>query len=637
MLLLGMPTLAFAEADARVGDTEAEPLTEQADEILVASGTWGTCPWTIDTDGLLKVYPGTGSDVPYMDGVSVRAASPWHEYESKIKSVKFVSEGDARVVLPRYSGCLFSSMYHLTSADLSEADASSAKDMWNMFWDCNKLVSADVSGLVTSSVTDISDLFHDCESLVSVNTAGWDTSSVVHMFDVFDRCESLTSLDVSSWDTSSVTSFSYMFWRCSQLTTLDLSGWDTSSLEETDSMFQYCSSLETLDLSGWNTPNLKYTLSMFDQCSSLKTVYVGDGWNTSKVTVSRGMFNGCSALKGSNGTAYDPEHTDAEYARVDMGGKPGYFTYTYIPDVPDEPDDSDVPEVQDFKTANLTLGEQVGLTFWAELPEGADQESAYVDFSVGGKSARTAQVTFGDSKASGSRRGFTFDLTSIEMAEPVTATLHYELDGVEKTSTLTYTIEQYFRDFDKVASRYPEEAVELVHATANYGHYMQPFLSAANGWSLGDDYQELALSYGSPDVSAASKGLSSFAVNVVYPSSLIRSITATVSFGSLTSVDYCLTPVSPDSLFAASTSWDWRKVSFDRLSDGRQLIRFDGIMPQDFGRTLEVSGSCDGKYYRIDASVLGIMGLTFNSSDATTQAAYASAYELWKAAQAFAD
>jgi hypothetical protein len=38
------------------------------------------------------------------------------------------------------------------------------------------------------------------------------------------------------------------------------------------------------------------------------------------------MFFGCTSLVGGNGTVYDANHIDVEYARIDKPGQPGYFT-----------------------------------------------------------------------------------------------------------------------------------------------------------------------------------------------------------------------------------------------------------------------------------------------------------------------
>ena len=38
------------------------------------------------------------------------------------------------------------------------------------------------------------------------------------------------------------------------------------------------------------------------------------------------MFSLCNSLVGGNGTLFDGDHVDKEYARIDKEGTPGYFT-----------------------------------------------------------------------------------------------------------------------------------------------------------------------------------------------------------------------------------------------------------------------------------------------------------------------
>ena len=38
------------------------------------------------------------------------------------------------------------------------------------------------------------------------------------------------------------------------------------------------------------------------------------------------MFANCIRLRGQNGTIYDGEHIDKEYARIDKEGIPGYLS-----------------------------------------------------------------------------------------------------------------------------------------------------------------------------------------------------------------------------------------------------------------------------------------------------------------------
>ena len=66
--------------------------------------------------------------------------------------------------------------------------------------------------------------------------------------------------------------------------------------------------------------------SMFSNCSSLKTILVSDKFKVKQVVSSYSMFYNSPLLVGGNGTTYDTNHTDKEYARIDTPGAFGYFT-----------------------------------------------------------------------------------------------------------------------------------------------------------------------------------------------------------------------------------------------------------------------------------------------------------------------
>ncbi|MBR6082298.1 MAG: BspA family leucine-rich repeat surface protein, partial [Salinivirgaceae bacterium] len=61
----------------------------------------------------------------------------------------------------------------------------------------------------------------------------------------------------------------------------------------------------------------------------LTTIYASSGADWSGVYSSNEMFTGCENLKGGNNTEWSDDYTDAEYARIDSEGKPGYFTEAY--------------------------------------------------------------------------------------------------------------------------------------------------------------------------------------------------------------------------------------------------------------------------------------------------------------------
>ena len=268
---------------AHAEDTDTGESTEVT---TVASGTWGTCPWTLDSNGVLTIGAGTGENIP-----SDTQQGPWYQYRTKIKSVKTTGT----VVLPASSAYLFASCSSLTNLDLKSFDTSKVTDMSYMFIGCNALASLDASSWDTSKVTDMRRMFYACRKLTSLDASKWDTSEVTSMFSTFDGCSSLTSLDVSSWDTSKVTDMHQMFAGCSKLTNLDVSDWDTSKVTNMFNTFSGCSGLTNLDVSKWDTSNVTNMESLFYGCSKLTSLDVSN-WVTSNVTDMDGMFYGCSSL-----------------------------------------------------------------------------------------------------------------------------------------------------------------------------------------------------------------------------------------------------------------------------------------------------------------------------------------------------
>ena len=65
---------------------------------------------------------------------------------------------------------------------------------------------------------------------------------------------------------------------------------------------------------------------MFENCRDLTTIYASERFVPVSEADSERMFSNCVKLVGRNGTAYDADHIDAEYARIDTADAPGYFT-----------------------------------------------------------------------------------------------------------------------------------------------------------------------------------------------------------------------------------------------------------------------------------------------------------------------
>lgn len=123
-------------------------------------------------------------------------------------------------------------------------------------------------------------------------------------------------------------STAYWFHVCSSLTTITgIENLNTSNVTSMSCVFSGCSGLTSLDVSGFNTSKVTSMSGMFQRSPSLTTIYADETkWSAANVTNSNNMFSGCTSLVGGRGTVFDADHTDAEYARIDKPGRPGYFT-----------------------------------------------------------------------------------------------------------------------------------------------------------------------------------------------------------------------------------------------------------------------------------------------------------------------
>ena len=277
-------------------EVEEPALTAQADEDLVVSGEWGECSWSLDSEGLLRIWPTDATSGQLADSMGYETGDseayfPWWSYASSVVSVA-IDEG---VILPDNCQGMFSHCEHLSFIDVSRWDTSSVTDMSCLFSGCESLTSLDVSNWDTSSVTDMSGLFQSCLKVTSLDVSNWDTSSVTDMGFLFSRCRRLTFLDFTSWDTSLVVDVQRMFQECKALESIDVSGWDTSRMKNMNGLFLNCESISSLDVSGWVTSRVTDMAALFANCQRVLSLDVS-GWDTSNVTEMGSIFKGCQSL-----------------------------------------------------------------------------------------------------------------------------------------------------------------------------------------------------------------------------------------------------------------------------------------------------------------------------------------------------
>ena len=231
----------------------------------IASGSFGTSAWRIDSNGTLYIGAGEFSDTPLNPNGST-SSSPWFQWRSQIKSIHL----DGPIIASDSLNNLFDYLSNVTDIE-------------------------GIEQLDTSKTTKMQRVFGGCSSLTSLDLTSWDVSKVVDIFSLFNGATNMQSLNVSNWDTSSMTNITYAFSTMSKLKNLDLSRWRVTPLNATQGVFMGDSSLEELDLTGFDMTKLpsssynKYVMTLFFQnTNSLKSLKLSDKfriWGTDDTNV----------------------------------------------------------------------------------------------------------------------------------------------------------------------------------------------------------------------------------------------------------------------------------------------------------------------------------------------------------------
>ena len=275
---------------------------------------------------------------------------------------------------------MFYNQSALTELDLSNFDTSSVRNITAMFRQCKNLTKIDLSNFDTSRVESVYSLFGACSNLEEINLSNWDLTKVTRMDDItiyamkegntsklkkvimdnavfpsnmsymFANLSEIEEVSIKNADTSRVTTMLCLFVNDNKLKKIDLSGIDTSNVINMSSMFVfcdsltelvlnfdvgkvedmgsmfYCQNLETIDIRTWNTKNLTNARGMFSNAPKLKTIIVSDKFVTNKIGDSQPLFGNSPSLVGGNGTTYNEDYINKEYARIDTANTPGYFT-----------------------------------------------------------------------------------------------------------------------------------------------------------------------------------------------------------------------------------------------------------------------------------------------------------------------
>lgn len=298
-----------------------------------------------------------------------------------------------------------------------------------------------------------------------------------------------------------------------------------------------------------------------------------------------------------------------------------------------------------FRTHSLSLDGKIGVRFFMELPtiEDVDWTQSHMDFSVGGKGAFQASDSFDaeDKNNAGTFYAFTCYVSSIQMAEPITATFHYAEDGVEKSVAQTYSVSQYFSDYESVADQYDQKVTNLVHAMADYGHYVQLYLSAYRKWEIGTDYAEIkaVTNYTNQMVDEARVATEPYAIECNVPKDgEIKKVMMSLDLETDTSI-YLRVHMSANASVTSAVRADGTTLETAKAKEGVWRIVVPNIMADELGSVhdfvITTSGGTEASVRVSALSFASVLLHDDNEDDQNALFAMTSMYRYYEAAKAY--
>lgn len=237
---------------------------------------------------------------------------------------------------------------------------------------------------------------------------------------------------------------------------------------------------------------------------------------------------------------------------------------------------ADKPEIESW---SVVLSGQIGMNFYMTIPEGYQPDTMKI--TIGSR-----EVTAKGVKQDDGRYKFTCYLTSVEMAEQITAVYTYEVDGTEARESKTTSIQGYLNEIIVNIDHKEEyeKAKALAKALLNYGYYAQKAVAD------GVNHPETDETYiGEANLPTEITG---YVTEPTLDSSIITGVTYSLSLDTETALNIYLTTadgcvLSKDNVVISATGADV-KYSVDKVGS-RYRVKITGIGAHELGTVITVT------------------------------------------------
>ena len=242
---------------------------------------------------------------------------------------------------------------------------------------------------------------------------------------------------------------------------------------------------------------------------------------------------------------------------INSASETDYASEPVLLSVPDNISNQD--SIPTFKGHGLVLSDEIGVKFRVALPSDFDTNNCFVDFKL--SNGRTGTVNYSESVqiADSTDRYFTFGINALELADNITATLHY---GNNQIKTDTYSAMEYINYIQANYASYPqgEKLLALVNALQDYGYYFQQ-----SGWSDNANHNAITEPIkvlDASDVEAAINGVDSYGLSVdVGASGIDSNVKVALTLNAQTELKVSIKPDSGVSIL--TTGYIERQINND--------------------------------------------------------------------------
>ena len=391
----------------------------------------------------------------------------------------------------------------------------------------------------------------------------------------------------------------------SSVVSMDISNKGISNLKG----IEFFTELRTLDCSGNNLTSLDVSKN-----TSLVELYCNDN----KLT---------ELILGNNSALTTLNCKNNQLTNIDTSGCNNLVAFTHDNFGGGE-------EVQpSFTTHALVLSGQIGTLFYANLPEisGVDHNQTYMTFNINGDTNSNNPQMFDPEimNSKGTDYGFVCYVTSVQMADPIIATLHY---GEGRTVEHNYSVKEYL---DAIIERTKSEQMrELAKSMKDYGHYMQVYLARKNGWEIGTRHfaMDQANVYADSDIDEIKQLVSDYAIVRDTKNSGIEKVTFALELDSETIIDVYLKLKDGYNGTVEAYLDDSTENIAVLQSDGRYLVQINGVSAHLLGKMYNIRVKADEEF-DVKVSALSYVNSILNaaSSAQDIKEAVASLYDYYDA------